>query len=152
MDSNEVSKVPVLLGNLLDPNIKGIISKEKGLILSEYSGPSQNSRVIRGCFCWYFTVFIIDTVIMAHSSPHKVVFHCCSNEKDNSKDNIYQASCTLAESVAPLCRTSTALRVLLQHHTVTEDKEITYPLISLYLALERYPLSSLISASAEYPT
>lgn len=37
---------------------------------------------------------------MAHSSPHKVIFHCCSNEKENSKGNIYQVGCALAEPVA----------------------------------------------------
>lgn len=58
------------LGNLLDLDIKGIISKEKHLVLAETSGHSQNSRMIRGFFCWYFTVFIIDTVLSWLTALH----------------------------------------------------------------------------------
>jgi len=56
---------------------------------------------------------------MAHSSPHKVIFFIVPMKK-NSKGNIYQAGCASAEPVARLCRTSTTLRVMLQHQTVVE--------------------------------
>lgn len=97
--------------------IKGIISKEKCLVVSETSGPSQNSRVIRG-FCWFFAVWIIGTMLSWLTALHRKY----KSKKGNSKGNTYHTGCALAESVAHLCRTSTRLRALLQHQVMLEDK------------------------------
>lgn len=59
---------------------------------------------------------------MAHSSPHKVIFHCCSIKKENSKGNTYQVDCALAEPVPCLCKTWCIPTVQLQHQMVVEDK------------------------------
>lgn len=112
------SEVAVFLGNLLDLVIKGIISKEKCLVLSETSGRSQNSRVIRGFFCFYFPVCIIGTMLSWLTALHRKP----KSKKQNSKGNIYHAGCALAESIAHLCRTSTRPRALLQHQVILEDK------------------------------
>lgn len=105
MHSNEDSEVPVFLGNLLDPVIKGIISKEMCLVLSETCGPCQSSRVIGGFFCRFFTVCIIGTMLSWLTALHRK----WKSEKENSKGNIYHAGRALAESIAHLCRTSTRL-------------------------------------------
>lgn len=59
---------------------------------------------------------------MAHSSSHKVIFHCCSDKKENSNGNTYQADCALAEPIAHLYRTSIILRASLKHQVTAEDK------------------------------